>query len=393
VPAGITTGAPRVFGVAARAIPLSDGGGSLLEHGIDVALLMTPHSDEPFAMRVGRGTLGAGRRFVLRCPGLERGRGALARTTAVSELGLQFDLVTAELMQAHEPREGEGQDVGQIPGTASDLPAHSPPDLAGQSTEPSLASREREGIAELQHASASAIEIGGVTTIGAEVSATLLTPVQMGEPAKLVAPRGEIALGAYFALRYFDASGAKRVLVRADDVRPRPGMLDELVVTLIRSPAATEERQFYRAPFDRLFTADVLGPAGARTIRGQIIDLSAGGIGFRVTSALAPGDRLRVADQSLPSLDGAMLVIIRRDSRDTQRYGAQFAEPEGGAATLATILGLGQAEREHRRRIQLEDVRRARGANAAPLSDSDSRSLQNRRMGTREHDSDRAPND
>jgi hypothetical protein len=56
-----------------------------------------------------------------------------------------------------------------------------------------------------------------------------------------------------------------------------------------------------------------------------------------------------------------------------------------GAATLSTILGLEQAEREHRRRIQVEEIRRKRGATAAPLTEADIQTLRNRRMGTRDH--------
>jgi hypothetical protein len=92
-----------------------------------------------------------------------------------------------------------------------------------------------------------------------------------------------------------------------------------------------------------------------------------------------------IADPSLPDLDGAELLIVRRDARDRQRYGARFVTPDRGATTLSSILGLEQAEREHRRRVQIQEIRRNRGATAAPLTAADIQALRNRRMGTRDH--------
>jgi hypothetical protein len=379
-------GRPRVFGVVARAIPISDDGGSWQEHGIDVALLMTPRPDEPFALRAPRGALGSGKRFVLRCPGLERERGALARATDVSELGLHFDLVTAEIVQPGEQRLAPNQQPTTGRKIAPSSPGSDPTQPAADA--PTARPEQHRGRLH-QHASASAVQIGGVATIGADVSATLVTPVHMGQPVRLLAPRGEIATGTYFALRYFDSAGAKRALVRADTIGNRPGMLDEIEATLIRNPTQAEERQSYRVRFDRFFTAENIGPNGARTLRGRITDLSAGGVGFRATSTLAPGDHFRISDASLPELDGAMLILVRRDPRDLQRYGARFAEPNRGETTLAAILGLDRAEREQRRHAQIEAIRNARAATAAPLTDADIRTLRSRRMGTRIHENER----
>jgi hypothetical protein len=385
----VAAGRPRVFGVEGRVIPLSSDGGSSLEQGVDVALLMTPRSHEPFTIRAPRGTLASGGHFVLRCAGLEGQRGALARATAVSELGIQFDVVTAEMVQSSETSTLQGQGSAAIDEAVTNG-SHMPSRTPDPSLDDNLLERDNHRARLRRRASASAVEIGGVTTIGFDVSTTLFTPVQMGEPVKLAAPRGEIPRGAYFALRYFDASGAKRGIVRAETVQAQPGMLDEIEATLIRLPTPAEERQSYRGSFECYFTADVQGVNGARTVRGRITDLSGGGIGFRVTSNLVPGERLRIADPSIPDLDGAELLIIRRDPRDTQRYGARFVEPNRGATTLAAILGLDQAEREHRRRIQIEEIRRTRGATAAPLTAADIQSLRNRRMGTRNHGAKRA---
>jgi hypothetical protein len=382
----VTLGRPRVFGVAARAIPISDDGGSWQDHGIDVALLMTPRPDEPFALRAPRGALGSGKRFVLRCPGLERERGALARTTDVSELGLHFDLVTAEIVKPGEQRLARNQQPTTGRKVAPPRPNRDPTQHAADA--PTARPEQHRGRLH-QRASASAVQIGGVATIGADVSATLITPVHLGQPVRLLAPRGEIATGTYFALRYFDSAGAKRALVRADTISSRPGMLDEIEATLIRNPTQAEERQSYRVRFDRFFTAQSIGPNGARTLRGRLTDLSAGGIGFRATSTLAPGDQLRISDPSLPELDGAMLILVRRDPRDLQRYGARFAEPNRGETTLAAILGLDRAAREHRRHAQIEAIRSARAATAAPLTDADIRTLRSRRMGTRIHENER----
>jgi PilZ domain len=383
---GVAGGRPRVFGLEGRVIPLPSDGGSSLEHGIDVALLMAPRPDEPFSIRTPRGALASGGHFVLRCKGIEGQRGALARATAVSELGIQFDVVTAEMVQSSETsthQDPGAASVDRARANRSQVPsqAHTPDPRVDDGLLQRTIHRERLK----RHASASAVEIGGVTTIGFDVSTTLFTPVHMGEPVKLAAPRGEIPRGAYFSLRYFDASGAKRGIVRAETVQAQPGMLDEIEATLIRLPTAAEERQSYRASFECYFTADVLGDNGTRTVRGRITDLSAVGIGFRVTSNLVPGERMRIADPLIPDLDGAELVITRRDPRDTQRYGARFVKADRGATALATILGLDRAEREHRRRIQIEEIRRTRGATAAPLTAADIESLRNRRMGTRSH--------
>ncbi|MDX6525159.1 MAG: hypothetical protein QOI43_670 [Gaiellales bacterium] len=382
----ITPGRPRVFGVAARAIPISDDGGSWQDHGIDVALLMTPRPDEPFALRAPRGALGSGKRFVLRCPGLERDRGALARITDVSELGMHFDLVTAEIVRPGEQGLAPNQETTSGRRIAPSSPNAGSPQPGPEAT---VATHESHRGRLHQHASASAVQIGGVATIDADVSATLLSPVRMGQPVRLQVPRGEIPSGTYFAIRYFDSTGAKRGLVRAETVCRQPGMLDEIEATLIRNPTQAEERQSYRAPFDRFFTAENIGPNGARTLRGRLTDLSAGGIGFRATSTLAPGDQLRISDPSLPELDGAILILVRRDPRDLQRYGARFAEPRRGETTLAAILGLDRAAREHRRHAQIEAIRNARAATAAPLTDADIRTLRSRRMGTRIHENER----
>jgi hypothetical protein len=388
-PAGVAAGRPRVFGVAGRVIPLSGDGGSSLEQGVDVALLMTPRSHDPFAIRAPRGTLASGGRFILHCAGIEGQRGALARATAVSELGIQFDVVTAEMVRSSETSTRQGEGTAAVAEAGANC-SYTPSQMHDPRLDENLLERDNHRARLERRASASAVEIRGVTTIGSDVSTTLFTPVQMGEPVKLAAPRGEIPRGAYFALRYFDAAGAKRGIVRAETVQAQPGMLDEIEATLIRLPTPAEERQSYRASFECYFTAEVQGVNGARSVRGRITDLSGGGIGFRVTSNLAPGELLRIADPSIPDLDGAELLITRRDPRDTQRYGARFVEPNRGATTLAAILGLDQAEREHRRRIQIEEIRRTRGATAAPLTAADIQSLRNRRMGTRSHGVKRA---
>jgi hypothetical protein len=388
--ATIHGGRPRVFGVAARLIPLSVDGGSLLDQGIDVALLMTPAPDEPFAIRTPRGTLGANRHFVLRCQGLERTRGSLARSTAVSELGMQFDLVTAEIVHARD--ESGGQDRST---TAAQDPAASPrPMIAPVAVEdaPTLTERAALRATVERHASATAVQLSGIATIASEVSVTLRSAVGVDAPIILVAPRDEIAAGAYFAVRYFDVSGAYRGLLRADTVRAAPGMLDLVEATLIRPPTRAEERGSYRSPFDRESALDVIAPAGTRTVRTRFTDISASGLGFSTSSTVVPGHRVRVADPTLPDLDGAELLVIRRDHRDPRHYGARFVEENRGESTLSSILGLQRSERDHRRSLQTDEIRRGRGTSAAPLTDADIRTLRNRRMATRAHESG-APDD
>jgi hypothetical protein len=348
----------------------------MLEQGIDVALLMTPRSDEPFSIRTPRGTLGANRQFVLRCQGLERTRGSLARSTAVSELGVHFDLVTAEIVHP-------GDETGAR--TRSSTPSRSPvarprPMLEPVTVEdaPTLTERAVNRAARERHASATAVQINGIPTIAGEVSVTLHSAVGSDAP---------IATGAYFAVRYFDQSGAYRGLLRADVVKAAPGMLDLVEATLIRPPTRAEERGSYRSPFDRESTLDILAPAGTRTIRCYLTDISASGLGFNTTSTIVPGHRIRIADPSFPELDGAELLVIRRDHRDPRHYGARFVEANRGEATLGSILGLDRSEREHRRGLQIDAIRRGHGTTIAPVTEADIRSLRNRRMGTRDHES------
>jgi hypothetical protein len=387
---GFPAGRPHVFGVEASARLLSEDGSATLESEVAVALLMTPVAGEEFVVRVPRGTFGSGALFVLSCPGLARG--ALARTTFVAELvGVHYDLVTALMVHPAGDARAEPQRTPRRDGQTARTDAIAktkPPRTVAADLDTDARSLElmtnAQGPELRQRASASAVEIDGVATITAELSMTLLAPLQMGEPVKLSVSRGEITRGVYFALRYFDMSGAKRALVRADALRPLPGMLDEVEGVLIRVPTRAEERQSYRAPFERFFIAEVL-TRGARSMRGRITDLSAGGIGFCSPSKLEGGDWLRITDPSLPEIDGAELVVVRSGPRDAQRYGARFAESNRGAIALSTILGLNRSERERRRRLQAEAIRRSNKATAAPLSTTDTQALRNQRMGTRKH--------
>src|SRR3954453_16532521 len=65
---GPVWGSPRVFCVAAQAIPLPASGHDLssLPHGADVALRMVPGAGEPFAIRAPRGLVTADMVFGLR---------------------------------------------------------------------------------------------------------------------------------------------------------------------------------------------------------------------------------------------------------------------------------------------------------------------------------------
>jgi hypothetical protein len=353
-----------------------------------VALLMTPTPEDTFVMRVPRAAFESDVLFVLRCPGLAKP--TLARSLAVSELvGVRYDLVTAVVVDPAS--EGANTHLRAV--------RHEPTGASSSGTDRPLSSSaaelaaQRESLAALlqaqrprvsRHASATAVDVDGVRTIVEELSMTLLSPVEAGEPVTLSVARGQIAPGVCFALRYFDNSGARRALVQARGVRALPGMLDEVEGTLIGPPARAEERQSYRAPYETSFTASVIS-RGGRRVRGLMIDLSACGIGFRSPTQLEPGDRLRIDDPALPQIDGAELRVVRRDPRDRQRYGAAFTEPDRGAAALLYVLGLSREEREHRRRLQVDAIRRRRQATATPLAAGDAASRRNARMGTREH--------
>jgi hypothetical protein len=222
----------------------------------------------------------------------------------------------------------------------------------------------------------------GVATVSMDTTVTVLTPVAMGVSLRLSAPRGEIAPGAYFALRYFDASGAKRGVLRADGVHARPGMLDEVDAVLMGAPISAPERQSYRAPFDLFFTA-IIDTRARRRVVGRMIDISGEGIGFRINAALEPDERLRIADPSLSHLDGAELVIVRSDPRAPQRHGARFAVPDRGAEILAAMLGLDRAERAHRRRVEIDAIRNAGSGTATPVTETEVRQFLRRGMSTR----------
>jgi hypothetical protein len=371
---GVQAGRPRVFGVEASARCLTqDGAAADLE--IAVALLMTPDPDEEFIMRVPRGTFAAGSLFTLSCAGLPHA--ALARTGSIAEpVGVQYDVVTALIM--HPASDARARPLAPL------QPITRPEQPSAPAADPRLLQRkpDRDGLELRQRASATAVTLGGVATISEELSMTLLQPVRIGETVRLSVARGELERGVYFALRYFDRSGAKRALVRADELRPLPGMRDEVEGTLIREPTEAEERQSYRAAFERLFTAEVIS-RGGRRLSGAITDISAGGIGFRSPSDLTPSDCLRITEASFPEIDRAELIVVRRGSRDAQCYGARFVEPDRGAAALLAVLGVDRAEREHRRRLQNEAARRSSLATASPLSPSDRRDVHDKGMRTR----------
>lgn len=371
-------GRPHVFSLPAKAIPLPAGEKADADGAIDVALLMTPRPNDVFVIRSPRGALEAGTRLVLRCAGLDPLRGALARTITISEMGLHFDLVSAQLVHPGAPDPDRG-------GTSASRAGARVRDVAVMASAAVRASMEGHtpGDGFHQHASGSAVPLDGIATIANDLSMTILTPPRMSDPLTLLAPRGAVTCGAYFSLRYFDATGAKRVLVRAETIEPRPGMLDAVEATLMRPAARAEERQSYRAAFDYMFSACLHTAAGERRFRGRFIDLSASGIGFRIPSTLTPGERFTIDDPLHPDLDGAQLCVVRRDARDGHRYGATFLEPDRGAPTLASILKLDEAQREHRRRTQINQIKRARSATAMPLTDADIRTLRTRRMATR----------
>jgi hypothetical protein len=231
-------------------------------------------------------------------------------------------------------------------------------------------------------ASATSVAVGGVLTIGHETSVSLASPVREGRRVALVAPRGQVPAGACFAVRYLTQAGAMRALVRADVVSPQPGMVDGIEATLLRPPTPAAERAHHRAAFDRFFTAELATTGG--TVTGRLLDLSAGGVGFRLNRGLVVGDRLRFADAGLGDLDGAESIVVRRDPRDRQRFGARFVEPERGAHVLETILHLDRAAREHRRQVDARTARHRGAAAMQPLTESDVRRIRSQRMRTRE---------
>src|SRR4051795_432774 len=80
-------GSPRVFCVAAQAIPLPASGHGLssLPHDADVALRMVPRGGEPFAIRAPRGVVTADMVFGLRYLQSGGAKLALVRALDVNE--------------------------------------------------------------------------------------------------------------------------------------------------------------------------------------------------------------------------------------------------------------------------------------------------------------------
>jgi hypothetical protein len=371
---------PHVFAVEAHALPLPSSDNHTIAAGTEIRLLMTPGAEELLDLRTARGTMRVGMRFVIRAIRGPRAELFLVRVLGVTELrGMAFDLVNARLEQPAEDASTGSRAEDEPPVTTGTTPRLNPsapsdprPRAGSPSPEPEFALR----------ACANTIEVGGLSSIGTHVSVTLLAPVRMGERIVLAAPRDEIPAGVFLALRYFDSTGARRGIMRVEAVRSQPSMLDEIEGVLICPPARAPERQSYRAALDDLVTIELSG-RGGRTAAAQLIDLSADGIGFRVNADLEPDDRIRIADDDVAGLDGAELVVVHRDARDPQRYGARFAETNRGAATLLARLDLDEAEHARRRRAQMEEIRRALDASAGPLSNADVCNLPSRRMSTR----------
>jgi hypothetical protein len=325
-PAEDSLGLPLVH---AQALPFGSAHDRAPGALVEVALLSVPSTGEPFVLRAPRGALVAGVLFGLRFLELGRMRLCLARALELSEPdGAAFDLVGAQLVRS----------------------------IADDSRVPEGDARRLT-------------EVAGIRTLGSETSIRLLTLVVPGEKLRLLAAPGEMCPGVFFGLRYFDATGARRGLVRVDRVRSRSVLLDEIEGVLMGTPRHAPGRESYRAPFDLLFTAELIR-ADACPVIGRLTDLSADGVGIHVNARLEPGDHIRVDDPSLPGLHGAELAIVRRDRHEGKRHGARFVEPNRGLSVLATLLGLDR-DRPARRELAIGDVGRSREAIATPLTVSD----------------------
>lgn len=296
---------------------------------VDVALLSPPRPCEPFVLRAPRGALTPGVLFGLRTLELGRMRLCLARALEVRRpVDLGYDLVGAHLVRP-----------------VADDPA--PPARLGRDA--------------------------GIATLDMETSIRLVTLVAPGETLRLLAPRGELRPGVYFGLRYFDEAGARGGIVRVDRVRSGAGLLDDVEGTLIGRPTPAPVRESYRAPFDLLFTAELVD-AETRPLIARLTDLSAGGVGIDVNARLERGDRIRIEDPELPALNGAELSIVRRDRHEGRRHGARFVEPNRGLEVLATLLGL-DGELAARPVLAVGDRGRSREAVATPLTPAEARDL------------------
>ncbi len=335
---------------ATRAQALPFGGANDPSSGrlVEVALLGAPAPGDPLVLRAPPGALAPGVLFGLRF--LERGRMRLCLVRALevsTPSGAGFDLVGAHLVR---PIADDG------------------------------ASRDRDHrcVSEMAPSTgAGAADDAGIRTLDTETSIRLVSLVVPGEKLRLLAPPRQMNPGVCFGLRYFDAAGAKRGLVRVVGVRSRAGRLDEIDAVLIGTPRSAPGRESYRAPFDLLFTAELIR-ADMRPVIGRLTDLSADGVGIDVNARLEPGDRIRIDEPALPGLNGAELAIVRRDRHEGQRHGARFVEPNRGLSVLATLLGL---DLERPARQGLGGVGRSREAIATPLTADEARDVLNQRIG------------
>ena len=78
-----------------------------------------------------------------------------------------------------------------------------------------------------------------------------------------------------------------------------------------------------------------------------------------------------VHDPTLPYLDGVELVVVRRDTQESARYGALFAEPNRGAAIISALLELDDHQREQRHGAHTSAFRTSGSGTARPVSRED----------------------
>jgi len=113
---------PRVFAVEARALPLPSSDSHTIAAETEIALLMTPGTEELLDLRAPRGTMSVGMRFVIRSAASARAHLFLVRVLSVTELrGMHFDLVNARLGQPID-------DASSSSRTTNERPAATPGD-------------------------------------------------------------------------------------------------------------------------------------------------------------------------------------------------------------------------------------------------------------------------
>jgi hypothetical protein len=178
------------------------------------------------------------------------------------------------------------------------------------------------------------IDFAGAATPDRDVQVEVVTLAETkNETVKLKAPRGSIAVGDHFLLRYRREDGAWRGLCRCRDSRPVPGMRDELIAILLADAAPAQTRTARRT--DVRVSARVKVESG-RSFGCDITSVSANGIRFSVPDIdLAPGTSVQF---EAAGIESNPYSLVRRAHDDPTVYAATTQDAEDGKRVRDALI-------------------------------------------------------